>query len=501
MQEIMEKNINSVISKINQAEKESASAENKERNREDIKRLKKHIERIYESVKEYGDTYDFVNPSGRIKDGRRLSYREEMEIFKKEIKNNPDYNPIFTYPKIEKLKEEHLKEKIKSLKKIREQINCGEENEHVKKIAVEYLNTSLAKINFLLSVKNKDDKKAYKYSAESYGDIDSALVLRADEFYKRKLEDNNACRNPLRKKLKEIKLSSEDLKEFFQMAKRVLKIDGFNIELRKDEESISISGKEKIKIPEGKNYQADRVIALCSHEICSHVVAMENSKKAGFPGIYAGKNASAFQEGIAMYAEQKTEEHIFGDYLRNDKDWFIYAMNCRKKKNGFGRIYLALKKRIKEQFLFQGFDKNRAEEKAEEKALMVCRRIFRGMSDLSSKSNYYYTKDAIYFKGYIESKKMVEKGLDHYLTDIRVDPYLIPYFLSLRAIPEKSLIANRRVMEAMWDKKDSFMKDYLIDNDWYRKNTMIDRHFAYRKEFGQIDREINGIRKEMSKKK
>ena len=496
----MSKNTFEIISKIKETEEKSKVSCESEANYEVIERLKKHTEEIFEIAGKYNDTYEFINPSGRKIEEDRLSYEEEIEIFKKEIENNSDYNPVFTYLEIEKLDEKELNEKIKALEKKKEEIELEESDTHIKKIVGECIETSLAKIKFLLAVKNKDDAGAYKYSVEAYGDIDKKLVDEADEFYKKKFNDNSAYNNPLRKKLKEIKLTSQDLKDIFQIAKEILEIKDFEIVLDKDVKAVSVSDLgDKIKIPENKKYSGDRVLDLTDHEIGTHAVSLDNSREAGFPGISAGKNATTSQEGLAIYTEQEEQEHIFGDYWPNDKDWFIYAMDYRKKGNGFGKTYLEMKDRIKKQFLIQKIDEKSAEKDSGEKALMVCRRIFRGMHNLSSESTFYYTKDAAYFKGYAESIKVAEKGLDHYITDLRIDPYLIPYFMSLKAIPKKALHVNRKVIEAMWDIK-GFSRDFLENYPFYANNTQMDRHMAYREQFGQIDEEIRSAREEMEKK-
>jgi hypothetical protein len=473
-------------------EKMEFNPEIKERS-ESKERLKKYMEGIYDKVKPYIDTYDLIKPSGRIENGERLSLEEEHKIFKKEIKNNPDYNPIYTYPLIEEIKREDIEKTIKYLEEKKEDI-IKDPDENTRLIALEHLESMGARVNFILAEKDKNDKMVYEYSVLAYDDIYEDLVKINESYYQDKFKDNSAYNNPLREKLKKIKITSEDLKDIFEIVKDVLGIKGFNVELRKDEEGISVSDTEEtIKIPKNKKYSVYKAIGLASHEVTTHVISIENSKAAGFPGIYAGKNATTFQEGIAMYTEQKTEEHIFGDSWPNDKDWFIHAMDCRRKGNGFGRVYLEMKERIKNQLIAQKFDENIVENESENKALMVCRRIFRGMNDLSSNSKYCYTKDGAYFRGYIESIKMAKYGLDHYFTDLRVDPSLLPYFISLKAIPEKALYANRKVMEALW-KKNGFIRNFLENEDVQR-----DRAMAYGKEFGQIDREVEEAKEEMKK--
>lgn len=383
---------------------------------------------------------------------------------------------------------------------MRERIGAEENNEHIKKIVFECIDTSSAEMNFIMAVKNKDDATAYQYSAEASGDIDKELVAKNETYYQNKLKDKSYIDNPLRKKLREIKLSSQDIKDILQIALDVLGSSNFKINLKSNAENISISDTRKeIKIPENNKYTGERAAELISHEICTHAISMMNFNEAGFQEVSIGKNATTFQEGIAMLSEEKAGEHIFGDKKPIDKDWFIHAMEYRKKGNGFGATYLEMKKRILDQFIAQDIESQKAEMDAEKESLNICRRIFRGMHDFSSNSSYYYTKDQCYFRGYIESQKMAEKGLDHYLTDLKVDPYLLPYFLSLKVVPEKALHANRKVIEAMWDKK-GFTRDFLENYDWYKENTQMNRHMAYRREFGQINEEVDKIKQKMEEK-
>lgn len=462
-------------------------------------RLKRHIAEIQEIVKKY-DAVDLINPSGRITEEGRLTYKEEIKIFKEKIKKDPNYNPTFTYPQVEEIKIDDIESKIKDLGTMRERIGAEENNEHIKRIVFECIDTSLAEMNFIMAVKNEDDAMAYQYSAEAFGDIDKELVTKNETYYQNKLKVGSYIDNPLRKGLKEIKLSSQDLKDILQIALDVLGLSSFKINLKSNVANISISDTRKeIKIPENNEYTGERVVEIVSHEICTHAISMMNFNEAGFQGVSIGKNATTFQEGIAMLSEEKAGEHIFGDKKPIDKDWFIHAMEYRREGNGFGATYLEMKKRISDQFIAQDIEPQKAEMDAEKESLNICRRIFRGMHDFSSNSSYYYTKDSCYFRGFIESQKMAEKGLDHYLTDLKVDPYLLPYFLSLKVVPEKALYANRKVIEAIWDKK-GFTRDFLENYDWYKENTQMDRHVAYRREFGQIDEEVDGIKRKMEEK-
>lgn len=472
---------------LNSGAKESKEAKDK---------LKKYIVEIQEKTNKF-DAVDMINPSGRIKEGCRLTYKDEIKIFREEIKKDPNYNPVFTYPQIEEIDTADIESEIKDLGMMRKRIEMEESNAYIKKIVFECIDTSLAEMNFIAAVKNKDDAMAYRYSGEAFGDIDDDIVEKNETYYQNKLKDRSYIDNPLRKKLNEIKLSSQDLKDVLQIALDVLGSNNFKINLKDNVENISISDSRKeIKIPENNRYTGERATELISHEICTHAISMMNFNEVGFQGVSIGKNATTFQEGIAMLSEEKAGEHIFGDKKPIDKDWFIHAMEFRKKGNGFGSTYLEMKKRILDQFIAQDVEPQKAETNAEKESLNICRRIFRGMSDLSSNSPYYYTKDSCYFKGYIESQKMAEKGLDHYLTELKVDPYLLPYFLSLKAVPEKALYVNRKVIEAMWD-KNGFTRNFLEDYNWYKENIQMDRHITYRKEFGQIDEEIKGVRKKM----
>lgn len=466
--------------------------------KETRERLKKHMAEIQEIVKEY-DAVDMVNPSGRIINKKKLTYKEEISLFKEEIKKDPNYNPIFTYPEIEKLDSNDIESTIKRLADKKRKVIEGEQDENVKKIVLETIDTSIAEMNIIKSVKEKNDTETFNSCIGAYGDIDEDLVSKNETYYENKLRDVSYIDNPLRKKLKGIKISSQDLKEIFQLAFDVLGSDEFRINLKTNVENISISDTRKeIKIPENNTYTGERTTELVAHEICTHAVSMINSNEAGFTGVSIGKNVTAFKEGIAMLSEEAAGEHIFNDKKPIDKDWYIHAMDFRKKGNGFGAVYLEMKERILRQFLAQKVEREEAEKNAEKEALSICRRIFRGLYGLSSDSSYYNTKDACYFKGYVESQKMTEKGLDHYLTDLRVDPYLLPYLISLKAVPEKAKIINRKVTEAMWDKK-GFSRDFLENYNWYKENIQMDRHMAYRKEFGQIDEEAQGIKDAMKK--
>jgi len=456
---IKQRDVVSIISRIKNAEKNNKKFSEKERDVKVMELLKKHIKEINDIVGECGDSVDFIDPAGRIIKGKRYSYKQEIRLFMKEIKKDPNYNPIFTYPRIEKLQEDNVVSKIKKVVKMINRIKAEEKNEHIKNIIFEYAESLLAQMNIILNVKRGSDKETYKYSVKAYSDINPGLIMEADEYYQNKLKNVAFLDNSLRKKLKKIKISSEDLKCIFHKVLDLYHIKDFNINIINNSELISISDyRNEIRIPNKRLYSCERVINLIAHEISTHAVSMANSRAIGFPMASIGKNAIIFKEGIAIYNEEKFGKYIFNDYRPNDKDWFIYAMKLRRKGNSFGEIYLEMKKRIFEQFIVQDVEQKEAEEEAEKESLQICRRIFRGMHDLSSNNSYYYTKDLCYFKGFIESKKMAEANLDHYLTEIRVDPYLLPYFISIKALSDDLLYLDKKNMKVIWEEIRNFIE-------------------------------------------
>ena len=137
----------------------------------------------------------------------------------------------------------------------------------------------------------------------------------------------------------------------------------------------------------------------------------------------------------------------------------------------------------------------------------ICFRVFKGLNP--KEGGKYNPKDKAYLEGEIKSielekimseskfceefegtgfdKENLGEIIEKYLRLSKVDPKFIPYLVKMGAYRyEKELEMGIKVAERIWNDK-GWIVDYLKNKDWYEKNTQMDRHWAYRKEFMNED--------------
>jgi len=534
----MEQNLESIIiasqkaeQKINTQDKKGAEKD-KEINPE-LKELMEYSNEINEAVGKY-DTLFFVEPKGE----NGVSYEEEFRLFFEKIDDHLDdkeylddekYSkmcPTFTYPGIEGIDEEDLENKKLELKKIEERIKkC--KNENVSKIAFELLELGNAKIDFHEHLKDGNLEKAFECSKIIWGDIDNDLCQKADEAYEKKIKflKNRGEKTELEKTLENNKFNAEDVKHYFELAirKAGLEDSGYEVVVDDSVTNFRVSTQSPkydhpvVLIPPDAKVNGIKLFDLIAHEIGRHVVTNVYNEKQGFKETM-GKDWNIFNEGISKKSEKEIRKLIFGDSISkfdrfSNKIYFVLAMKKIKDGWNFAKVFKYLYDLNYEEELYEHnyydledeYKKLQTEDKDMKKKLSnlrdeskemavntakkVCLRVFKGFDP--KKGKFHLPKDIIYFKGEIEVQKMeqIEHGenLEEYLRLSRVDPKFIPYLIKMNAyVDKKGLQMAKDVAKQIWKDK-GWAVDYIKNKPWYEKNTQMDRHWAYRKDFMNED--------------
>ena len=510
--------LDSIISEIKEVEKDELGEDKtNEEMKPELKELLKYSEDIFDIAKDYESVYTYLEPMGiDYETGKLRNFNKEFEDFLKKKKTDSNYCLSMYYPNIKDIDVKKLNKSLSDLIKT-EEVAEGE-NELIKKIVFGQIEPIRTKINFLLELKKGDKEKSFDFSKQSYGDIDKELCKNAIDEYDKTMEllQNIPPKGDLEKMLEENEFDAEDLKEFFELALRKGGLEkDFKVVIEKDINNMSVSYGEHghnynvILIPESRKVNGVVLLKKLAHEL-THVTAHTFSPKQG---IYlGGRDSEPFTEAIAQKSEEEIMKDVLGEkegkdflkYKMDDYLFFVLAMEQVKNGSNFAQTYdYIFDKNYKELLLRNGYYKtedkkesSKIKEKSKDKAMKfsksVCRRVFRGFDP--KEGGKYFTKDMIYYKGKTGLTEMEKEGVDKYLYMSRVDPALVPSLKKLGAYAnEKGLNMAREAVKKVWQDK-GWSVDYIKDKEWYKKNTQMDRHWAYRKEF--MNEDMTGLKDE-----
>ena len=480
-------------------EKMEINQEAKER-KEARERLIEYSKEIYEIGKDYEMVYSHFEPKGA--EGR--NFDQEIDLFLEKRKEDNDYKPTFTYPEMDKIDIQELENNIANLESIEKNVE-NETNESVRNIILETISVMKAKINILVEIKKENPKEAFENAKIAYGDIDDQLCQKAEECYKEKIEflkekrEKGIVKSDLEKALEENRFNAEDIKKYFDLALDKGNLRYNNLEVVIDERATLIDVRPSdsnydhpvIVIPPNREVDGIKLVQLIAHEIGCHVVQNNYNHKLGLEGLSFGKDWETAQEGFTVRSEAEIKKVMFGDSVVDfkydvDRAYFILAMEKIKKGADIGEVYDHIFGLKKEEFLAEGGDEEKNEEKASEETKMILRRVTRGLYP------YYFPKDMAYFKGELMALEIEKEGIDQYPRQSRVDPALVPDMIKLGVYPKsyiygKGLEMAKDVAKQIWQDK-GWAVDYIKDKPWYDENTRMDRHWAYRKEFMNEDK-------------
>ena len=427
------------------------NSEEKER-KEAKERLIEYSKEIYKTGKNYEMVYSHFVPKGT--EGR--DFDQEIDLFLEKRKEESNYEPVFTYPEMDKLDIQELKDDITNIEDIEEDVE-NEINENVKNVILEMTTIIKAKINILIEIKNGNPEKAFENAKIAYGDIDDQLCQKARECYEEKIKfleekrEKGIVKSDLEKALEENKFNAEDIKKYFDLSLDKGNLRYNNLEVVIDEETTAIDVRPSdqnydhpvIVIPLKREVDGMKLIQLITHEIECHVAQNKHNYELGLEGLSFGKDWETAQEGFAMRSEAEIKKEMLGesylDFKVQSGAYYILAMEKIKDGSEIGEIYDYIFNLKEEEYLAEGYNKKESEEKASKGTKITLRRVTRGMYP------YYFPKDKAYLEGEFMALEMEKEGVDKYPRRSRVDPVLIPDMI--KAGVYSSPYANKKGFE------------------------------------------------------
>lgn len=484
-----------------------------------------------------------------IEDKEKFEAREILFKYAERIyKITKDYRAVYTYLDSEDTKLidiEKLKIALDDLKEVQDE--AQNKNEQVGNIVSKIIFPEKAKIQLLLEFKKDNSEGVFENGKIVYGDIDDELCKKALSIYNDKLEfldnknnlfkelDNNNLKEALRylkivckhtdefsvenndnwykeklegikeereednieERLKENKFNAEDIKNYFEIAllKGGLKDSGYKVIIDSAVKSIGVFKKHPkydnpvILIPENREVDGIKLLELIAHEIGGHIASGFYNNKQGLGAMSLGRNWETYNEGSAKINEVEIKKEILGnsylDFKINSSPFYVLAMEKIKNGGDFNETYKYIFDLAKKEFLVKGRDSFKSEEDANKIAEKTCRRVYRGFD--KKERGKYFPKDLSYLVGELGAQEMKKNRADKYLYLSKVDPELIPDLIKMGIYTyEKGLNMTKNVAKQIWQDK-GWSADYIKSKEWYKENTQMDRHWAYRKEFMNED--------------
>ena len=398
----------------------------------------KEIEKV---AGKFNDVFSFITPYGI----RSRSCFEELNLFL-EKKDKKEYNPVFKYPIFKNFREEQFKSALKNIDSICESVKF-ESNDFIRQIVREAASLSRNKINFLMSVKQKDETNSFKYAKRIYEDIDDDLVEKAKEVYQKLLECEEKESNEQVNSLKEKMFSPKQVKNKFEEVLKIMELLEWSVVLDKDVSQIDVKfnsakyDSPTIAIPRKRKTNGLDLARKIVHEIV-HLKTNSNNSARGFGGVIFGRDYELYQEGFARMMSNDFVNDIFGAEKELSNPYYILAMNKAKSGGNFHEVFdYVYGLKIKE-YKTKNIDDHNAKESARKETLFVCKRIFRGFRESLSKGRTYFPKDKMYLEGEILAKKMRDNNLENYLIAAKIDPYLLPLFIKFGIINKDKIKYN-----------------------------------------------------------
>lgn len=400
-----------------------------------------YAKEIEKAAGKFNDVFSFIAPYGV----RSRSCFEELNIFL-EKRSRKEYNPVFKYPIFKNFREEQFKSALKKIDSVCESVKF-ESNDFIRQIVREASSLSRNKINFLMSVKQKNEMNSFKYAKSIYDDINSDLVEKAEEVYQKLLkykeeEDNEQVNN-----LKEKIFSPKQVKSKFEEVLKIMELLEWDVALDKDVSQIDVKynsakyNSPTITIPRKKKTNGLELARKIIHEVV-HLKTNSNNSEIGFGGVIFGRDYELYQEGFARMMSNDFVNDIFGAQKKLSNPYYILAMNKVKNGSNFHEVFDYIYGLKIKEYRVKNIDNYNAKERAQKETLFVCKRIFRGFRESLSNGRAYFPKDKMYLEGEILAKKMRDNNLENYLIAAKIDPYLLPLFIKFGIIDKDKIKYN-----------------------------------------------------------
>jgi len=312
----------------------------------------------------------------------------------------------------------------------------------------------------------KNDRNTFHYARFIYGEVTDKLFQRAQERYEEILEQAREGKAEEKKESKYKDLAkkiygAEDIKKYFTMALREYGLEErWKVETSKRAKAITVkqraAGGPEILIPPKRKVNPRELIRLIAHEVETHVLRAENGRLSGLEILKGniGLDRHHFtEEGLAILRENMVTKEIFKEKERKALPWYALAMYRVKQGANFRETFLDICEKRKKILLAKGKDEEKADQQAKRMSWGTCRRIFRGMTDLSSRNGYYFPMDLAYLAGEMEVEKLLKKGYGQYLELGKTNIRALPDIVNLGIRPENIRYPYKNVAKKIWEEE------------------------------------------------
>lgn len=328
-----------------------------------------------------------------------VNLAEEKKKFFKRFNKKEKYNPQFYYQK--------PKTDFKKIEKELKEIVIWDKSE---------IGVFLKKIRKSLILKSETagsigEKNFTEKSCRLYGKPSPKIL----SIVKKQLKNYNT----FRREKKEI-----TSKKALLVFKKEIKKNGLNWEIQEKEIVSKVktgNGKKYLYIKKGESFGNLELKNLVVHEIETHIFRKENGVLQPLKILaQTCPCAETDEEGLAIYNETRSglnEERFKTILLR------VLAVSLAQKYSFFDVFKKLLKFNI-----------------PSEQAFNICVRVKRGLSNTSTPGGF--TKDYIYFKGYLEVKKFADKRGDIkklYIGKVSISDF--PVILKIKGIKPPKYLA------------------------------------------------------------
>ena len=296
---------------------------------------------------------------------RIKSLIEEKERFL----SNPNYSPQFIYKKPE-VDLEHILRDVSALPR--------DIDHPLADLFISKIDEIISKMHLIDSVGTDGFTQA---SEDLYGKVDNNLYNQAVQYIKKLNIEEDKSKILGTKQI--IKRIEHFLSEY--------KLTGWKVKVsEKQTADIAINKSGNILLKSNVKFTENRLKAVIAHEICTHVYRYENGAMQKYKIFAQGtSNYLQTEEGLAVYNQK-----AIGVPLGEKDKWAALRVIAayKAKEMSFKELYSYLKYEY---------------ELDDESAWKSCIRAKRGITNTSSYGAF--TRDIIYFKGYLEVKNHIEK--------------------------------------------------------------------------------------------
>lgn len=318
------------------------------------------------------------------------NYSTEREKFLK----NEKYNPKFEYNK-PKFNSVHLLEKLKLLEE-----TCDDSSICI--LFKEKIEELRKKINLIDAIGTDSFTRK---SEDLYGSPSDHLILLAHQKIKEMPDSFIHAGTPL---------SNEEIITEMKGTLKKYRLSNWKIKIKKDMVADCTAGKQNaLFVRDGAGFTRDRLRMIIAHEIETHILTAENGKFQPYQLFNRGfADYLETQEGLAIWNQEHVLDH---DHSKNYRSAMLVLIVKYAYDHSFSET--------------AAYAMNMGMSLA--KAFRTVSKIKRGI--INTEQHGAFTKESIYFSGYLQIKNFVANGGD--LKDIYFGKYNLKDMHLIKSIP------------------------------------------------------------------